>query len=113
MKPAIIIGIAVVVGIAAYAGMSALTEKTPEQIIQSYNDKAQHLIDLDNEAEREVDKYLEQLTGQMIVCKSKHTLDEIITCVDDPQLTKKIEALLDDYEKTVIEMRAMELGGNP
>lgn len=48
----------------------------------------------------------------MHVCYNK-PLELVVSCINDPELDKKIEGIMDDYERTSIQVRGMELGSAP
>ncbi len=71
-----------------------IVTSTPEYRIQSYDDKLQHLADLESEAFKEIEKHLDTLGGQkMYVCNNK-PLEQVVSCINDPELDKKIERIL-------------------
>jgi len=116
MKPVVIIAIAIglgsVVAVGVFVGINSVALMSPEQRIQQYETKKDYLLHLETQIYNlPWQNYLDDLSvNQDYICANKENIIEIVACIDNPELTKKAQDLLDKYEKTRLEIQAMELG---
>jgi len=115
MKPVIIIVIALAVALSVVVaiGMSSFL-MSPEQRVSEYNKKEDYVYYLENQIFNfDVEPYLKEMStyNQRLKCTNQDTIFDKVACIDDPKLNKKFMDLVEEHDKVLIELRAMELGG--